>query len=89
MNDDELLGLDYHTCITRNLSTNHGSRDMEWPTGFNTTLWWFWRWRNYLCFERKVDIPVDQLGFIRTHVDLIRQALNRRDKAEGSIFNNR
>lgn len=55
--------------ITRNLKLADGLifADM-WPTSFSVTLWWIWRWRNCVMFDRNDEIPTDVGGFLHTRI---------------------
>lgn len=46
---------------------------------FPTTLWWIWKWRNNRCFNRVVDIPIDQMSFILGGGGSIKQAMNKEE----------
>uniref|UniRef100_A0A803N5K6 RNase H type-1 domain-containing protein n=1 Tax=Chenopodium quinoa TaxID=63459 RepID=A0A803N5K6_CHEQI len=35
-----------------------------WPTYFAIVLWWIWRWRNAVVFNRSNDIPIDVRQFL-------------------------
>lgn len=81
-NDYEIFGRSFNDWVVSNMS-NDNSRDEEWPMVFATTLWWLWKWRSMRVFDRVVEIPVDQLGFIMARVEMNRQAWQREEKVEG------
>lgn len=46
-----------------------------WPTLFAITTWWLWRWRNMMLFDRRSEIPLDLIAFLKVRFDEAWKAL--------------
>ncbi|KAL2898047.1 hypothetical protein RDABS01_039829, partial [Bienertia sinuspersici] len=49
---------DIHQWVAKNLRAEGLIYAKIWPTSFAVTLWWIWRWRNCIMFNREREIPV-------------------------------
>lgn len=47
-----------------------------WPTIFAISTWWLWRWRNMLMFDRRNEILLDLIAFLKVRFDETWKALH-------------
>jgi len=64
---------DFLSWFLLNLADNE--KDVSWPTSFLIKLWYLWKWRSGVCFDREALLPHDKIGFLRAKCKEIVQAL--------------
>ncbi|XP_021761146.1 uncharacterized protein LOC110725977 [Chenopodium quinoa] len=52
--------------VVRNIKVQHrnGMSPEIWPTYFAIVVWWLWRWRNAVAFDRTSEMPIDAKSFL-------------------------
>lgn len=68
---------DIPSWICDNLTLLHPHQSDNWLLLFSLTVWWIWKWRNYVVFDRNDDIPDNRVEFLRLKLKEVEHALHR------------
>jgi len=76
---------EFHTWLLLNLKDTE--QEVTWPAKFLLILWYIWKWRNGVCFDRTTFIPHHKIQFLLEKCDEVIRALIKeaQDSRKGEV----